>query len=142
MTRSKKALAQLFRPSMSRPSISRASASRKAGSFKRPAADDNPALQAMWHAVCAIPRGQVSTYGVVARIAGFPGRARQAGFALKVAPKSMNLPWHRVVGAGGRIVFPQSSREHREQARRLRAEGVTIQNGRVARFADRRVSDP
>jgi methylated-DNA-protein-cysteine methyltransferase-like protein len=43
----------------------------------------------------------------------------------------MNLPWHRVVGAGGRIVFPKSSREHREQARRLRAEGVVVQNGRV-----------
>jgi methylated-DNA-protein-cysteine methyltransferase-like protein len=48
-----------------------------------------------------------------------------------MAPKEMNLPWHRVVGAGGRIVFPKSSREHREQARRLRAEGVVVQNGRV-----------
>jgi methylated-DNA-protein-cysteine methyltransferase related protein len=92
---------------------------------------DNPALQAIWHAVCAIPSGQVSTYGAVARSAGFPGRARQAGYALKVAPKELNLPWHRVVGAGGRIVFPVSSRAHREQARRLRAEGVSIKNGRV-----------
>jgi methylated-DNA-protein-cysteine methyltransferase-like protein len=47
----------------------------------------------------------------------------------------MNLPWHRVVGAGGRIVFPKSSREHREQARRLRAEGVEVKNGRVASSA-------
>ena len=46
------------------------------------ATDDNPALQAIWHVVCAIPRGQVSTYGAVARAAGLPGRARQAGFAL------------------------------------------------------------
>lgn len=97
--------------------------------------EDNPALQAVWHAVCAIPRGQVSTYGAVARSAGFPGRARQAGFALKVAPKELNLPWHRVVGAGGRIVFPKSSREHREQARRLRAEGVAVRDGRVMLFA-------
>ena len=50
--------------------------------------EDNPALQAIWHEVCRIPRGQVSTYGAVARSAGFPGRARQAGFALRVAPKS------------------------------------------------------
>jgi methylated-DNA-protein-cysteine methyltransferase-like protein len=95
----------------------------------------------MWHAVCAIPRGQVSTYGAVARAAGFPGRARQAGLALRVAPKALNLPWHRVVGAGGRIVFPKSSREHKDQARRLRAEGVLVQNGRVTRFATTRLDE-
>lgn len=94
--------------------------------------EDNPALQAIWHVVCCIPHGQVSTYGAVARAAGLPGRARQAGFALRVAPRAMLLPWHRVVGAGGRIVFPPSSREHREQVRRLRAEGVRVTSGRVA----------
>ena len=125
MTRPTKTFAALFRPSRSNISTSR----------NRAAPEDNPALQAIWHAVCAIPRGQVSTYGAVARAAGFPGRARQAGFALRVAPKALNLPWHRVVGAGGRIVFPKSSREHREQARRLRAEGVSVQNGRVTRFS-------
>jgi methylated-DNA-protein-cysteine methyltransferase-like protein len=61
-----------------------------------------------------------------------PGRARQAGFALKVAPEDLNVPWHRVVGAGGRISFPASSPSHREQIRRLRAEGVAVQRGRVA----------
>ena len=99
------------------------------------AGDDSPALQAIWHVVCTIPRGQVTTYGAVARAAGLPGRARQSGYALKVAPAAMKLPWHRVVGAGGRIVFPRSSREYREQARRLRAEGVPIAHGRVSAAA-------
>jgi methylated-DNA-protein-cysteine methyltransferase-like protein len=48
-----------------------------------------------------------------------------------VAPRELNLPWHRVVGAGGRIAFPQATRQHKEQARRLRAEGVLVKNGRV-----------
>ena len=52
-----------------------------------------------------------------------------------MAPKEMNLPWHRVVGAGGRIVFPKASREHGEQARRLRAEGIVVRNGRVQKSA-------
>jgi len=99
------------------------------------AAGDNPALQAFWHVVCTIPRGQVSTYGAVARAAGFPGRARQAGFALRVAPAALRLPWHRVVAAGGRIAFPRSSREFHEQARLLRAEGVGVAEGRVERGA-------
>jgi len=105
------------------------------GSRRKPAPGENPALQAIWHVVCAIPRGQVATYGAVARAAGLPGRARQAGFALKVAPEELNVPWHRVVGAGGRIVFPRLSAEYKEQARRLRAEGVLIKNGRVPRAA-------
>ncbi|MGA9369693.1 MAG: MGMT family protein, partial [Steroidobacteraceae bacterium] len=56
-------------------------------------------------------------------------------FALRNAPRELNLPWHRVVGAGGRIVFPSGTREHREQARRLRAEGVAVTAGRIARSA-------
>jgi methylated-DNA-protein-cysteine methyltransferase related protein len=96
---------------------------------------DNPDIHALWHVVAAIPRGHVTTYGAVARAAGLPGRARQAGYALKIAPKSLLLPWHRVVGAGGRIAFPAGSLHHRDQVRRLRAEGVKVISGRVAREA-------
>jgi methylated-DNA-protein-cysteine methyltransferase-like protein len=94
---------------------------------------DNPLFQEIWNVVAAIPRGQVSTYGAVARAAGLPGRARLAGRALRESPKEMHLPWHRVVGAGGRIVFPRTALAHREQTRRLRAEGVIVNEGRVGR---------
>jgi methylated-DNA-protein-cysteine methyltransferase-like protein len=50
-------------------------------------------------------------------------------------PPGLHLPWHRVVGAGGRIVFPPRSSAYREQARRLRSEGIAVENGRVARAA-------
>ena len=124
MARSKKkSFAALFRPLSSESSRSRPS---------RSAGEENPALELIWNVVASIPRGQVSTYGAVARAAGLPGRARQTGFALRVAPEDLNLPWHRVLGAGGRIVFPPSSRHFKEQARRLRAEGVTVKDGRVA----------
>jgi methylated-DNA-protein-cysteine methyltransferase-like protein len=108
---------------------------RGAGRRARRAAppEDNPALQAIWDVVSAIPRGQVSTYGAVARAAGLPGRARLAGLALRVAPKELHLPWHRVLGAGGRIVFPVSTSHYREQAKRLRADGVAVKSGRVDR---------
>ena len=123
--RRRKTLAALLQPlSRARPQ------KRRPGS-----AADHPALEAIWHAVCTIPRGRVATYGGVARAAGLPGRARQTGYALRVAGDSLNLPWHRVVAAGGRIAFPRTSRAHREQARRLRAEGVRVVHGRVARSA-------
>jgi methylated-DNA-protein-cysteine methyltransferase-like protein len=99
------------------------------------------ALELIWNVVSSIPRGQVSTYGAVARAAGLPGRARLAGRALRVAPEEMNLPWHRVMGAGGRIVFPPTSRHFKEQARRLRAEGVVVKAGRVAAAAITQLDD-
>ena len=108
----------------------------KARSRRGPSArGDSPELQAIWDVIARIPVGAVTTYGDVARAAGLPGRARQAGYALKNMPRGMHLPWHRVVGAGGRIVFPARSRAHREQARLLRSEGVEVLSGRVARSA-------
>jgi len=123
MARSSRTLSDLLLPL----SAARARARRPAS------AGDNPALQAIWDAVCAIPRGQAATYGAVAHAAGLPGRARLTGFALRTAPKELALPWHRVVGAGGHIVFPRSSVHYREQAQRLRAEGVAVKDGRVGR---------
>jgi methylated-DNA-protein-cysteine methyltransferase-like protein len=119
--------------------ISRAGAARRR-SPQRIA--ENPAIQAIWDVVAEIPPGSVSTYGDVARAAGLPGRARQAGYALKHTPDELHLPWHRVVGAGGRIVFPPGSSAFREQARRLRGEGVKVEKGRVARSALRSLRLP
>jgi methylated-DNA-protein-cysteine methyltransferase related protein len=73
-----------------------------------------------------IPRGKVATYGDVARAAGFPGRARQVVWALRNA---RGLPWHRVLGAGGKIMLPGES--GLEQRLRLETEGVAFRSGRV-----------
>ena len=81
-------------------------------------------------AVRAIPRGEVAAYGQVARRAGLPGRARLAARVL-AGNEDPTLPWHRVLRSDGRIAFPAGSAERAEQARRLRAEGVTVANGRV-----------
>jgi methylated-DNA-protein-cysteine methyltransferase-like protein len=69
--------------------------------------------------------GEVVTYGEVAREAGFPRRARAVGTLL--AHHGHRYPWWRVVNAAGRLV-PGNEVEH---ARRLRAEGVTLVDGRV-----------
>ena len=57
----------------------------------------------VWAAVKRIPRGSVATYGQIAALAGVPGRARQAGYALAATPENMTIPWHRVINAQGRI---------------------------------------
>jgi methylated-DNA-protein-cysteine methyltransferase related protein len=73
-----------------------------------------------------IPRARVSTYGAIARAAGFPGSARQVGRLLR---GSSGLPWHRVVGAGGEIKVPGDYAM--EQRFRLESEGVLFRGRRV-----------
>jgi len=79
-------------------------------------------------AVEQIPPGRVMTYGDVAEYAGVPS-PRIVGTVL--ARDDGSVPWHRVLRADGRIAFPAGSKGHREQARRLKAEGVRVDKGRV-----------
>jgi methylated-DNA-protein-cysteine methyltransferase-like protein len=88
-------------------------------------------MQSIWRVVAAIPAGRVATYGDVARLAGLPRGARQVGRALGQAPAALDLPWFRVLGAGGHIALPKGTAGYRTQVRRLRAEGLAVDHGRV-----------
>jgi methylated-DNA-protein-cysteine methyltransferase-like protein len=92
---------------------------------------DRKLLERIWKAVAEIPRGEVASYGGIARRAGASRRARLVGHALKVAPASLGLPWHRVLNAQGRISLPAGSKAHRMQRRLLEEEGVVFRNGRA-----------
>lgn len=74
----------------------------------------------------SIPRGKVSTYGGVARAAGFPGAARQVARVLR---RSFGLPWQRVLGSGGQIKLTGDSAI--EQRLRLESEGVRFRGRKV-----------
>src|SRR5579864_1771700 len=74
----------------------------------------------------AIPRGKISTYGGVARAAGFPGAARVVARVLR---RGFGLPWQRVLGAGGAIKLTGDSAI--EQRLRLEAEGVRFRGRKV-----------
>lgn len=91
---------------------------------------DVSAAEKILAAIRAVPRGQVAGYGHIARRAGLPGRARLVARIL-ADNEDLQLPWHRILRSDGRIAFPAGSRGFREQARRLRAEGVKVENGRV-----------
>jgi len=69
--------------------------------------------------------GEVTTYGDIAEVAGYPRQSRLVGRLLAITEEE--LPWWRVVNSTGRLV-PGNEREH---AALLRAEGVTVVDGRV-----------
>lgn len=77
-------------------------------------------------AIRAIPQGKVSTYGGIARAAGFPGGAR---LVARVLNRGFGLPWQRVLGAGGEIKLRGDSAM--EQRFRLEAEGVRFRGRKV-----------
>ncbi|MGB9206439.1 MAG: MGMT family protein [Terriglobales bacterium] len=91
---------------------------------KKSAAND----QRAWVVRCirALPTGTVSSYGAIAKAAGWPGAARQVVRILQQVP---GLPWHRVVGSGGAIKLGGEGAA--EQRFRLRMEGVTFRGARV-----------
>jgi len=94
------------------------------------------AFQAIWRIVARIPRGRVATYGQVARLAGMPGAARMAGWAMHALPDGLKIkgrpvPWHRVINAQGRI-SPRAGDlvgEGARQLSRLRRDGVPVSRG-------------
>ena len=83
----------------------------------------------VYRLVKRIPRGKVVTYGQLARALRLPGGARTAGRAMAECPSGRGIPWHRVIGAGGRILLrePHASL----QRRLLESEGTQLIEGRV-----------
>jgi methylated-DNA-protein-cysteine methyltransferase-like protein len=83
----------------------------------------------VYRLVKKIPRGRVLTYGQLARALKLPGGARTAGRAMFACPSRRGIPWHRVVGAGGRILIrePQASL----QRKLLESEGTQFAGLRV-----------
>ena len=74
--------------------------------------------------VRTIPSGKVMTYGQVADcIRGVSVTARMVGSAMSMVPS--NVPWQRVVGAGGHLPIGKRSAELKlVQMRLLKQEGV------------------
>ena len=87
--------------------------------------------QRIWDVISLIPRGKVANYGQIARIAGLGKRARLVGYALHSAPDELELPWHRVINAQGKISFPRDSDSYRRQRGLLEAEGIVFTADRV-----------
>ena len=80
-----------------------------------------------------IPRGRAITYGQLARALKLPGGARTAGRAMAACPNGQGVPWHRVVGAGGKLLIrePYASL----QRKLLESEGVALAEKRILNFS-------
>jgi len=78
--------------------------------------------------ILCIPPGKASTYSAIAAAAGYPQYHRAVARLLRVDPIDQ-LPWHRVVGVGGKIKLRGVAAY--EQRARLNLEGVQFSGKRV-----------
>lgn len=78
-----------------------------------------------------IPHGKVTSYGEIAKLAGYPGYARHVGKALGNLPEGSKLPWHRVMNSQGQISLKREDLQR--QRRQLLAEGIEVSDsGRIS----------
>ncbi|MBI5211348.1 MAG: MGMT family protein [Elusimicrobia bacterium] len=87
-----------------------------------------PFRQAVWKACAEIPKGQVRTYGWIARRIGKPGAARAVGQALGKNPFAPHVPCHRVVGADGSLTGFTAPGGLKAKLRLLRKEGAPVRD--------------
>jgi methylated-DNA-protein-cysteine methyltransferase-like protein len=95
---------------------------------------ETSSYERIYRAVRKVPRGKVTTYGAIARMAGLPRQARLVGYALSALRDGSSLPWHRVINAQGRLSLERAGRASGVTQRlRLEREGVKVDAaGRVS----------
>ena len=82
--------------------------------------------------LASIPPGKVSSYGEVAKRAGYPGMARYVAMILKQLPEDSSIPWHRVVNHKRQSSFTKDGHMYHEQISLLKKEGISFsRNGTI-----------
>ena len=85
----------------------------------------------VYEVVKSIPKGTVCTYGIVAVLTGYPGRAKYVGYALHANPTQGIIPCHRVVNKEGKLASAFVFGGIDAQKEMLEAEGVTVVENKV-----------
>lgn len=97
---------------------------------------DRRLYERIYAVVRQVPKGQVTTYGQVALVAG-ASSPRIVGYAMSCLPGESDVPWHRVINSQGRIsARKEGGEESPEQRRLLKAEDVGFDRAGRVDFAE------
>jgi len=78
-----------------------------------------PFQQAVWQALCAIPRGRTTSYLAIAQALDKPAAVRAVGAAVGRNPVSVAVPCHRVLGSDGSLTGYAGGLERKRALLRL-----------------------
>jgi len=87
----------------------------------------------VWQLMKRIPRGRVTTYGMIARKLNSKAY-RAVGQACKRNPHAPSIPCHRVVESSGEVGNYSGSGGVRRKIDLLRKEGVKVKNKKIVNF--------
>lgn len=79
---------------------------------------DRQLYDRIYAVVRQVPKGQVTTYGQVALVAG-ASSPRIVGYAMSSLPSGSDVPWHRVINSQGRISPRRDGADDSPEQRRL-----------------------
>lgn len=82
-----------------------------------------------------IPKGRVSSYGVIANYLGTKMSARMVGWAMHGAPRG--VPAHRVLNRNGMLTGKHHFKTPDTMQKLLEKEGLTVVKDKVQHFADK-----
>ena len=87
--------------------------------------------QTLYELLLTIPSGKVVTYGTLAEMLGNRRMARAVGNALHSNPDGEKYPCYKVVNSRGEPSRAYAFGGKDEQKRRLEADGIVVENGKV-----------
>lgn len=92
--------------------------------------DKESLRQGVYDIVRYIPRGRATSYGAVAKAAGYPNLSRMVG-KIMAGCSEKNIPAHRVVNSQGILSGKDAFGSAGEMQKLLEAEGVAVKNDRI-----------
>jgi methylated-DNA-[protein]-cysteine S-methyltransferase len=85
--------------------------------------------ESVYRVLMQVPKGKVTTYKLIACALGNPRSSRAVGNALGRNPDPDGPPCYRVIKSDGSLGGYAGGLQ--EKIRRLRADGITVKDGRV-----------
>jgi len=97
-------------------------------------ASDNYTL--IFNIVKQIPKGKVTTYGIIAKLIGSGFSARVVGYAMNKASLYDDIPAHRVVNRNGLLTGRHHFNPPSLMQNLLEQEGVKIKDNQIVNFQE------
>lgn len=91
--------------------------------------------QKIYKKLLEVPKGQITTYGELAKAVGLKNGQRAVGRIMNKNPYPVIIPCHRVVMSTGKV-GGYAYGEH-VKTKMLNDEGIEIQNGKIAELEDK-----
>ncbi len=88
----------------------------------------------IYEIVKLIPKGRVSSYGLIAEYLGSKRGARLVGWAMNALQKNNDVPAHRVVNRNGLLSGKTAFNPPSEMQSRLENEGIEVIDDQIQNF--------